>query len=96
MEWWLLLIIGLAVLACPLLMRYGMRGMHGGRGHVCGPEHTGQTYPDGPGPAERLRELEEEITELKRQLTAASEAPLARKDGVTSGGVWSGEGGKPL
>lgn len=91
MEWLPILVIGLAVLACPLVMRFGMRGMHGAHGS----EQAGQANAAGrPDAAARLRELEREVAELKQQLTVSQrdESKAVARNGRSPDDVGSGAG----
>ena len=75
-EWLLFLLPWLALLACPVLMFWMMRGMHGGS---CGKEQA--TGSDGtPGPAAgdpRSEDVNPEITQLKQRLARLEEQRAA-------------------
>jgi hypothetical protein len=69
-----LLPFAIIALACPLMMIFMMRGMHGGHGEQGG--HVGHGAPDAAGQpdapddatAARLQAMEEQVTALRREL----------------------------
>lgn len=70
-----LLPFGIIALACPLMMIFMMRGMHGG-GHGQQSGHGDHAAPDAAGQrtapddttAARLQAMEEQVTALRREL----------------------------
>lgn len=79
-----LLPFAIVAVACPLLMILMMRGMHGGHGEHA--DHAAHGAPEAGDEqtAERLRAMEEEITELRRELAAAKgveQAGISRNGG---------------
>ena len=66
-EWLLFLLPWLALLACPVLMFWMMRGMHGGS---CGKEQatTGDGTPATAATGPRSEDVSTEITHLRQRL----------------------------
>ena len=64
------LLLLLLLLACPLMMIFMMRGMHGGRdrsdtGHDAQADHHEVHSPDGQPPDARVAQLEREVASLR-------------------------------
>ena len=71
MEWLFTLApIGLVLLVCVGLHAFMMRGMHGQAGHGGAHDMHGDQPATGAGEAERLRQLESEVTSLREQVAA--------------------------
>jgi hypothetical protein len=67
----------LFILACPLMMIFMMRGMHGG--HDMGAENMDQHAPElEDGADQRIRDLERQVSELRAERDRAESAPRRR------------------
>ena len=83
-EWILVVLPWLALLACPVLMFWMMRGMHGG---TCGKEHApdgsaAARAPDAKSPDGRAANVNDELVQLRQRL-AQLEAQRPELDAET-------------
>ena len=68
----------LIILACPLMMIFMMRGMHGGDGHdqQHTPDHQARS-PYDPTSEDRIAELEREVEALREQARTRDNVPAS-------------------
>jgi uncharacterized membrane protein len=79
-----LLPFAVVALLCPLMMIFMMRGMHGGHDeHAERAEQSRAPSADDERAAARLQAMEEEMTELRREIAAAKgvEEPAISRNG---------------
>jgi hypothetical protein len=76
MEWLTGVVpIALIVLACPLIMWFMMRGMHGEHGHAA--DHSSDSGLSADGSRQEVEALKQDVAGLRRELAARSLPPSA-------------------
>lgn len=84
MEWLIsALPIGLFLLACIGMHFFMMRGMHGGHGKGGAHDMHSDQPATGAGEAERLRQLESEVTSLRQQIAAQTRSNGSKPDSAS-------------
>ena len=70
----------LIILACPLMMIFMMRGMHGGHGddQQNTPDHQARS-PYDPTSEDRIAELEREVAVLREQADTNDDIPASQR-----------------
>ena len=82
--------IALIVLACPLIMWFTMRGMHGEHGHAA--EHGSDSGLTADGSQQDMEKLKREVADLRRELAARSLRPSATERSLGTGSTEGRDG----
>ena len=81
MEWLLgVAPLALIVLACPLIMWFMMRGMHGEHGHAA--DHSSDSNLTADSSRQEVEALKQDVADLQRELAARSLQPSATERSV--------------
>ena len=82
--------IALIVLACPLIMWFMMRGMHGEHGH--GADHSSDSAPAVGDSQQEMKKLKREVADLRRELAARSRLRSATERSLGTGSTEGRDG----